>query len=291
MRKLPEFPPPHAPLEAIDLPWTRSARVQLYLKREDLSHPFIAGNKWRKLKYHLHSAAELNCDSIITFGGAYSNHLLATAAAGAKHGFKTLGMVRGEVVENQVLRFAKLFGMQLRFLSRELYRDKEALYHSLQKEFPDAYLIPEGGSGPEGERGVAELVQELPMEVNHVICSVGTGSTMRGLLKGREDFQRNFSVQGIVVLKGAEEMQSQFTEFSSESYSLHHEFHFGGYAKTTPELWEFIGSFAASTGILLDQVYEGKMLFGLKSMVEAGRFEAGETIVALHNGGLVGMLS
>lgn len=291
MRRFPEFETPFAPLEEVVLPWTQAAKVQLQVKREDLSHPFISGNKWRKLKYPMRKAWEQGKSHLITFGGAYSNHLLATAAAGAKYGFRTTGMVRGDEVHNTILHWCNLFGMELKFISRSAYQDKQTLYASLENQNPEAMLIPEGGNSAEGITGVAELVNELPLTTDHLFTAVGTGATLQGLIEGRKHATHHYHLHGIWVLKGMSALDSSFAAGAEIPATLHHEYHFGGYAKTTPALWEFIQSFASQTGILLDQVYESKMMYAVKSLVESGAFPAGSSLVAIHNGGLAGLVS
>ena len=175
---------PYAPLEELNFPLFKEFGLQVFIKREDLSHPFISGNKWRKLKYHLQDASKTKRKVLATFGGAWSNHLLATAAAGARFGFQTHGIVRGEEVSNPSLALCKIFGMNLHFVSRTDYREKEWLVEKLFGEQPDVYTIPEGGSGLLGEQGVAEIMEELQAPVQHIFTSVGTGATMRALLKG-----------------------------------------------------------------------------------------------------------
>ncbi|MDZ4669178.1 MAG: pyridoxal-phosphate dependent enzyme [bacterium] len=283
---------PYAPIEEIHQPQFQQKKVKLFLKREDLSHPYISGNKWRKLKYHLLAAKAQNKEILVTFGGAYSNHLLATAAAGAKYGFKTHGFVRGHEVSNPVLHLCKLFGMQLQFVSRENYRQKESLFSNYFGLNQSAVNIPEGGAGPLGEQGVAEIFEEKQMKENfeHIFCSVGTGGTLRGLIKGLHANHIEAHLHGVVVLKGAEEMDQEFLDLSSNNYTLHHRFHVGGYAKTNEVLLAYIQNFASTTGVLLDQVYEGKMMLGIQTLVAENYFKPGSKILALHNGGLVGLL-
>lgn len=278
---------PYSPIEEIKLDLLSKANLRLFIKREDLSHPFISGNKWRKLKYHLIDAAEKQKSEIVSFGGAYSNHVLATAAAGAKYGFRTKAFIRGEEVANPILNLAKMFGMQLIFVSREQYKNKDVWGPA--NLLPHQYLIAEGGAGPLGEQGVEELVEKW--EYDHIFCSVGTGSTFKGLVQGMMQQQNHGIVNGIVVLKGAEAMSHEFKCLPPHRYKLHFNYHEGGYAKTNPELLEFIRWFASQTGILLDQVYEAKMIKALINLIDKGYYKEGQKILALHNGGLSGLLS
>lgn len=283
---------PYAPIEEVKLPLFEEKQLQVFIKREDLSHPYISGNKWRKLKYHLLHAEALHKNTLVTFGGAYSNHLLATAAAGAKYKFKTFGFVRGEQVSNTVLQLCSIFGMQLQFVSRENYRNKEELFKHYFGLNQEAIFIPEGGAGKLGEQGVAEMLEEDCFAQNKftdICCSVGTGSTLRGLLQGLANTANPAKAHGFVVLKGAENMLQEFAEFSAESFHLHHRFHGGGYAKSDANLIAFIKQFAGSTGILLDQVYEGKMMLGLQTLAQENYFAPNSKILVLHNGGVIGL--
>lgn len=278
---------PFAPLEKITLPEWEPFKVQVELKREDLSHPFISGNKWRKLKYPLMQAAANSKTRLLTFGGAWSNHILATAAAGAKYGFKTRGIIRGERVQNPVLKLAGLFGMELHFVDRQSYKQKENLY--LQFMDSDTFLIPEGGDCLEGEKGAGEILDQIP-DTYEVCCSIGTGTTFSGLLKAANQNNRNIHLHGFAVLKGADYLTPKFEECNYPNFSFHTDSHFGGYAKTSSELIGFIKLFASNTGILVDQVYEGKMLLRLHQLIISGYFKPETKLVVLHNGGLSGLL-
>jgi 1-aminocyclopropane-1-carboxylate deaminase len=182
--------------------------------------------------------------------------------------------------------------MQLQFVSREKYRNKEELFQHNFGLNQEALFIPEGGAGILGEQGVTEMLGEdvfLQNSFSDIVCSVGTGSTLRGLIQGSQDNSYPAKAHGIVVLKGAEEMQKDFEEFPSNTYQLHHRFHGGGYAKCDAELITFIQTFAAKTGILLDQVYEAKMMRGIFTLIEENYFKEGSKILALHNGGIIGL--
>lgn len=284
---------PYAPLQLLSLPETKQAGVELWLKREDLSHPFISGNKWRKLKYHLLNARQKQKNILVTFGGAYSNHLLATACAAASYGFKAVGFVRGDEVTNHLLQLCKLFGMTLYFVNRTDYANNKEGYVQMQlkHQLNDLYVIQEGGSGTLGEIGVAELVNELDANTNVVCCAIGTGSTFAGLLKGVHSNKLPFQLHGIPVLKGlTNQLHQQFQSYQTP-YVLHDQYHFGGYAKTNAILHEFVARMASETGVLFDYVYEAKMMFGLLDLIQQGYFKQGTRIVALHNGGTLGIIS
>jgi 1-aminocyclopropane-1-carboxylate deaminase len=280
---------PYSPIELISFKAWEQAGIEVYFKREDLSHPFISGNKWRKLHYHLLTAASSNASTLVTFGGAYSNHLLATAAAGAKYGFKTLGIVRGEPVKNMVLGLCKHFGMQLLFIDRARYKDHFAFEQSNPIE--NAYWIPEGGGGHLGEMGIGELLTEIDPKYTHLCCSVGTGASFSGLLRKAAESNSSIQLEGFAVIKGGEYLSEDFQKQNYQHYTYYTHSHGGGYAKTSPELIAFIEKFSRETGILCDQVYEGKMLYYLNEMIVNGVHAKGSKIVILHNGGLSGMLS
>ena len=289
MKKEISYPDPYAPIERVNFPNWNEAGLEVYFKREDLSHPFISGNKWRKLKYHLFHALEKNQSNILTFGGAYSNHILATAAAGAKFGFKTTGIIRGEEVSNPVLNLAKLFGMKMEFISRENYRDKENLYS--EDDYPETCIIPEGGAGELGEKGAGEVLNDIDDSFDYILCSVGTGSTFSGLLKQATKHNKKVQLQGFAIIKNGAYLNETFEKCAYQNYQYITDSHGGGYAKTSKELLDFIQHFSSQTGILCDQVYEAKMVFHFNQMVTEGTYPKGSKIVLLHNGGLSGMLS
>ncbi len=280
---------PYAPIEPIVYKEWEQAGISVFFKREDLAHPFISGNKWRKLHYHLTTAATNNARVLVTFGGAYSNHLLATAAAGAKYGFETIGIVRGEAVKNPVLGMCNHFGMQLLFIDRTAYNDHGA--YKEKNPVDDAYWIPEGGGGALGEKGMGELLEEVPVDFTHLCCSIGTGSSFSGLLYKAAESNLTIQLEGFAVIKGGEYLANGFQELNYKHYTYHTHSHGGGYAKTSPELLAFIEKFSRATGILCDQVYEGKMLYYLDEMIVNGYYAKGSKILVLHNGGLTGMLS
>lgn len=253
-------------------------------------HPFISGNKWRKLKYILANAESLNKKHLVTFGGAFSNHLLATACAAAKFGFKTTGVVRGEEVQNDILMLCQLFGMKLLFTDRLSYRDKPSLYTTHFHDDPDAIFIDEGGAGELGVMGCAELVHELPENYDHIFCAAGTGTTAAGIIRSIDGQTAASSVHVIPVLKGGSFIGTEIKKYTQNSFQLHTDYHCGGYAKTSPELLSFIQNFCRSTGILIEPVYTGKMFFALYDMIQKDKFTAGSKILTIHTGGLTGIL-
>jgi 1-aminocyclopropane-1-carboxylate deaminase len=288
-----EIANPFSPIETLNIDAAKNAGVEILLKREDLSHPFISGNKWRKLKYYLIDARLQQKSILATFGGAYSNHLLATACAGAKYGFKSIGFVRGNKVSNHMLQLCKLFGMDLYFVSYADYAKhkleiaKKQLLHVLN----EVYFINEGGSGLLGEKGVSEIIDEVKNKTDVLFCAIGTGSTFAGLLHGVNKQKLNIQLHGILVLKGMEEsLEHRFKSYGL-NYTLHNQYNFGGYAKVNPVLKTFVQEMAANTGVLFDYVYEAKMMYGLIDLIKQGCFKQGTRIMALHNGGTLSMLS
>ncbi len=266
--------------------------VRVFVKRDDMIHPFISGNKWRKLKYIIDKADKEGKKHLVTFGGVWSNHLLATACACAQAGFKATGIVRGEDINTDTLLLCRLFGMKLIFTDRTSYRDKQELFKTICSDDPYAMFVDEGGNSPEAAKGCAELINELNIHYNHLVCAAGTGATASGLLKGIVDNGLTTCLHVIPVLKGADFISHTIKGYvpCTDNLYLHKDYHFGGYAKTETVLLSFIASFAAQTGILLDPVYTGKMMYGLFDMIDTGVFKEGDSVLALHTGGLFGLL-
>jgi 1-aminocyclopropane-1-carboxylate deaminase len=271
------------------------AGVRVFLKRDDLIHPRLPGNKWRKLQHNLSAASDQGHDRLLTFGGAYSNHLRATAAAGAIFGFETVGVIRGEphVPLNPVLASAEADGMRLTYLDRTTYRSKrspEVLEH-LQREWGRFYLLPEGGSNALAARGCTEIASELAVQVPEaelVCCPVGTGGTVAGLAGGLGPGVRAL---GFAVLKGGgfliedvESLQREAFGAVTANWALELGFHFGGYARSDPGLERFAVDFEARHGLALDRIYVARMLFGVFAMIADGRIPAGSTVVAVITG-------
>lgn len=270
--------------------------VELWVKREDLLHPHISGNKWRKLKYNLQEAGQQGHHALLTFGGAYSNHIAATAAAGQEYGFKTIGIIRGEehLPLNPTLRFATSCGMQLHYISRDKYKLKAEpdFLEELQQQFGQVYLLPEGGTNLLAVKGCTEIVQDIPITYDYICSAMGTGGTLAGIVAGLAGEKQ---VLGFPALKGGEFLQQEVEElvraYSGHTYSnwqLITDYHFGGYAKVKPELLAFMEAFGQKHHIPLEPVYTGKMLYGLFDLIRKGFFARGSRIVAVHTGGLQG---
>jgi 1-aminocyclopropane-1-carboxylate deaminase len=266
--------------------------LKVFMKRDDLIHPIISGNKWRKLKYPLLQAQAENKKHLVTFGGAYSNHLLATAAAAARFGFRSTGFVRGEEVNNDTLFLCRLHGMNLFYTDRESYRDKPAIFLKHFADDGDACFIDEGGSSALGAKGCSELFGELTETYDHLFCACGTGTTAAGIINGLTQNHLSTQFHAVPVLKNGDFLRKEIDGFLTvpAEYRLHTDYHFGGYGKTTPELIEFIKYFVASTGILIEPVYTGKMLYALYDLAAKKHFAPGSKILAIHTGGIWGLL-
>ncbi|HEY0174888.1 MAG TPA: pyridoxal-phosphate dependent enzyme [Pedobacter sp.] len=264
----------------------------LWIKRDDLIDPYISGNKWRKLKYILQDAAAKGKDHLVTFGGAYSNHLVATAAAAARSGLKATAFVRGEEILNEMLVLCRLYGMELIFTDRETYKNKPACYQQHFGLHTNSYFIDEGGASPEAVKGCTELIAELPAGTDHIFCAAGTGTTAAGLLKGLQDAGLKTMLHVIPVLKGGDFIRDEIGRYviAGDQLVLHTDYHFGGYAKTQPALLHFMKQFITEHGILIDPVYTAKMCYALYDLANKGHFSEHEKIVALHTGGLLGIM-
>ncbi|MEH2419928.1 MAG: pyridoxal-phosphate dependent enzyme [Nostoc sp.] len=300
------FPPP---LQQINSEITRHAGVDLYVLRLDLMHPWVNGNKWFKLKYNLLEAKEKNFTTLLTFGGAYSNHIYATAAAGNLFGFRTIGVIRGEqrLPLNPTLSFAVQQGMQLVYLNRQTYRQRNtaAVQEYLQQHFGEVFIIPEGGSNLNGVRGCTEIVGEaMPTAgyayaFDHICVACGTATTLAGIALSLHQKQRAIAFS---VLKNgaflAQEIESLLTNYlasglpapysSPASWELVCDYHFGGYGKVNDQLLLFSQQFREEYGIPLDYVYTAKMFYGVMDLLKQGFFRRNDSLMLVHTGGLQG---
>ncbi len=270
-----------------------SFKIQLDIKREDLIHPEISGNKFRKLKYNLLEAKNSNHNSLLTFGGAYSNHIAATAAAGNNFGFKTIGIIRGEELAttkelNSTLTYAQSQGMQLHFISREAYNEKEthAFLEKLVNDFGDFYLLPEGGTNNLAVKGCEEILTSRDTNYEYICVSVGTGGTMAGIINASTENQK---IIGFSALKGDFLKEDVAQWVSKDNWQITDDYCFGGYAKVNAVLIDFINNFKKATSISLDPIYTGKMLYGITQMVKEGKIPKNSRILAIHTGGLQGI--
>jgi len=281
-----------SPLQLLEDDRLRDADVEVWLKRDDLIHPDVPGNKWRKLKYNLAEAANRNQRALLTFGGAYSNHIRATAAAGRYCGFSTVGVIRGEehLPLNPSLAYSVRQGMQLRYLSREADRHKTDVdvIGNLRREFGSFYLLPEGGSNELAARGCAELPAEIEIDFDVICCPCGTGATLAGIATGLKARQQAI---GVSALKGARfltrevaDLQQRTFGDSSGNWRVDHGAHFGGFARRNAELDAFIADFRARHGLTIEWVYVAKMLYGVYSLAKERAFEPGSRVIAVITG-------
>ncbi len=267
--------------------------ITLEIKREDLLHPFVSGNKFRKLKYNVLQAKAENQSVLLTFGGAFSNHIAAVAYAGKEQGFKTIGVIRGDelrdkISENPTLSFAQECGMRFEFVTREAYRHKTeiAFIEQLQVKFGSFYLVPEGGTNDLAVKGCEEILTELDADFDFVCSAVGTGGTISGLINSALPHQK---VLGFPALKG-DFLQDEIRNFvQNKNWELITDYHFGGYGKVTTEFIEWINWFYAQTGIPLDPIYTGKMVFGVMDLIQRNYFPPNSKILMIHTGGLQGI--
>lgn len=263
------------------------------MKREDLIHPFVSGNKFRKLKYNLLQANTENQSTLLTFGGAYSNHIAAVAYAGKENGFQTIGIIRGDeladkIASNPTLKFAQECGMQFEFVSREDYRLKTeaAFLEQLENKFGSFYLIPEGGTNALAIKGCEEILTQEDGIFDYVACAIGTGGTISGIINSALPHQK---ILGFPALKG-DFLQDEIRNFvQNDNWELILDYHFGGYGKVNTVLVDFINRFLEKTKIPLDPVYTGKMVFGIVDLIEKNYFPENATILLIHTGGLQGI--
>ncbi len=273
-------------IEIFDPLWNQK-NIQLYIKCDYLNHAAISGNKFWKLKHNLLLAKEKGFTKIITFGGAYSNHIYATAAAGLTFGFETIGIIRGNELNpnsNRTLTYAHNAGMKLIFVDRIAYTNKEKL---ALKFGQNCYIIPEGGTNTLAIGGVEELKNEIIKEINpdYIVTAIGTGGTFLGLKPKQKETHQTI---GIPVLKGFCKIEIDNQVLTLKENEFWPEFHFGGYGKTTPELLNFITNFEQKHQIPLEQVYTAKALWGLFQKIKQNYFEPNTKIVFVHTGGLQG---
>lgn len=267
--------------------------ITVAIRREDLIHPFVSGNKFRKLKYNLLQAKEENQTTLLTFGGAFSNHIAAVAFAGKEQNFKTIGIIRGDelqdkIQENPTLKFAQENGMQFEFVSRSDYSDKENpdFIKQLREKFGSFYLVPEGGTNDLAVKGCGEILAKEDSQFDYICCAVGTGGTISGLINSGLPHQK---VLGFPALKG-DFLREEICKFAkNHNWQLITDYHFGGYGKVNLELINFINNFSESNKIPLDPVYTSKMVFGVLDLIAKDYFPPNSKILLIHTGGLQGI--
>ncbi|MEN9910428.1 MAG: hypothetical protein RLZZ540_3587 [Bacteroidota bacterium] len=267
--------------------------ISLTIKREDLIHPVVSGNKFRKLKYNLLQAKAENKKTLLTFGGAFSNHIAAVAFAAKENGFQSIGIIRGDelkdkIAANPTLQFAQECGMQFEFVSREAYRSKSepSFLEELKLKFGDFFLIPEGGTNALAIKGCEEILTEEDREFDYICCAVGTGGTISGIINSALPHQK---VLGFPALKG-DFLQDEIRIFvQNDNWELITDYHFGGYGKVNEDLIDFINTFYSDNQIPLDPIYTGKMVFGVIDLIQKNYFPAHSNILLIHTGGLQGI--
>lgn len=275
------------------MPLLREKGVTLHIKREDTIHPLISGNKYRKLKYNLLEALKLGQDTLLTFGGAFSNHVAAVACVGHEQGFSTIGVIRGDELantwqNNPTLKLAHEQGMQFHFVSRSDYRlkNESEFLQNLKDQFGEFYLVPEGGTNALAVKGCEEIVTEADTHFDIICCAVGTGGTVAGLINAAKPHQQ---VWGFPALKG-DFLREEVGKWTiQENWRLVTDYHFGGYAKVDQKLVDFINDFKRQTKIPLDPIYTGKLIFGIFDLVNQDVFPQNTKILAIHTGGLQGI--
>ena len=271
--------------------------IKIFLKRDDKIHGLVSGNKFRKLKYNIIQAKHQHKSILLTFGGAFSNHIHAVAAAGKISNFKTIGLIRGEkkVSYNKTLSFAEEQGMQLEFINRTDYRNKmnPTFLKEIEEKYNYPYIIPEGGTNSLAIKGCSEIIDEIDIPFDYICTAVGTGGTVSGLIAGCDN---KHQVLGFSALKGGDFLNKDINELllayngqSYDNWNIQTDYHFGGYAKIKPELIKFINDFKKEHDIQLEPIYTGKMMYGIYDLIQKGFFKPGSTIIALHTGGLQGI--
>ena len=287
----------NTPLEKVNDPLLSERKISLFIKREDLNHPHMSGNKWHKLKYNLQNAINEGKGTLLTFGGAYSNHIYAVAAAGKIFNFRTIGIIRGEehLPLNPTLSFAVENGMKIYYLDRKSYRKKESseIIKQLQEKFGDFYLLPEGGTNELAVRGCSEIINQIEIKFDYICCPCGTGGTLAGLISG---LNGNKIALGFAVLKGASFLKENVRSLLQNSnlspvqnWDINLDYHLGGYARVNSVLMGFVNQFTSLTNIPIEPIYTGKMLYGIYDLVSKGYFKEGSCIIAIHTGGLQGL--
>lgn len=276
-------------IDKIEDPDIKQSGVELYVKRDDLIHPYVSGNKLYKLIYNVEEARRRGHDTILTFGGAWSNHLVATAAYCNQNGLRCIGIVRGDELGantlNPSLQFCADQGMQLHFVTREEYRNKTNpnFISRLNDLFGAFFLVPEGGANALGVKGAAEILNGIS-GYNIIACACGTGTTLAGLITSALP---NKTYMGFSVLKGEDTLSAEVEKYvgHTEGWGITGDYHFGGYAKTTPELLAFKELFEKTNQIPLDKVYTAKLFYGLYQLINKGYFAVNKKILAIHTGG------
>lgn len=271
----------------------QNKKIEVWMKREDLIHPFISGNKYRKLKYNLEDAQNRSFKRLLTFGGAYSNHIAAVAYAGKLYNFETIGIIRGEELEREIdnnptLNFARENGMKFKFISRSDYQNKENqnFIDELFIEYENPYIIPEGGTNNLAIKGCEEILDNEDDQFNYIACAVGTGGTISGIINSSKVHQK---ILGFPALKG-DFLKDAIRIFAqNNNWELITDYHFGGYGKVSEELIIFMNNISKQNHFLLDPVYTAKLTFGVMDLLNKNYFPEGSKILLVHTGGIQGI--
>jgi 1-aminocyclopropane-1-carboxylate deaminase/D-cysteine desulfhydrase-like pyridoxal-dependent ACC family enzyme len=277
--------------QPIGLPLLADKGISADILRIDRIHPVVSGNKWFKLKHYLQQAIVNHQHSLLSFGGAYSNHIVATAFAAREFGLKSIGIIRGEKPSrlSHTLQNASQYGMQLEFVSRAEYQHKTDAdwLKGLSDKYPGAYMVPEGGAGEAGVKGAAEILALSDSTVyTHFLCAMGTGTVLKGLAQSAANSQQ---IIGIPVLKGFEHwLQDQDGLKGKPNVQVFTSYHFGGYAKNNKDLFAFMNQLYRQTGIPTDFVYTAKLLFATVDLIQKDYFPANSRLLLIHGGGLQG---
>ena len=293
-----------SPLQKINWPLAQQKGVEVWLKRDDQIHPVISGNKWRKLLYNFKYVQENNLKGVVTFGGAFSNHIAATAYAGDYFNVSTVGIIRGQEANfnNPTLQQAQQNGMQLLAISRDKYATKNSaeFLNELQNKYPNYLIVPEGGANIMGVWGCMEILQETPKDFDLIAVALGSATTFSGIVASAKAKK----VLGFPALKGGDYLRETVSNFlkdlekhphpkttftATPNWDFNNSFHFGGFAKVKEDLVVFMNTFWEETGVALDPIYTGKMMFGVKEMLQTNQFKKGTKILAIHTGGLQGI--
>jgi len=275
--------------QEISLHILKEKDIHLFVKRLDKVHPFISGNKWFKLKYNLIEAKKLGYRTLLTFGGAYSNHIAATAFAAKEKNLKSIGLIRGEehFPLNSTLAFARKNGMELHYVSRSDYREKSTPHflEKLKVQFGDFYLLPEGGTNELAVKGASEILNETDTQ-DYICCAVGTGGTIAGIINATNSMQQ---VIGFPAIKGYDSLLEDVRCWTENNkFKFINSYSYSGYAKASKELVDFINQFNSLHNIPLDAIYTGKMMLGIMDLIKQDYFPKGSAILAIHSGGLQG---
>lgn len=278
--------------------WDNADNIQLWVKRDDLIHPIISGNKWRKLSHALQSAVNNQGQHIVSFGGGFSNHLHALGYCCQKLDIKLTAIVRGDYSSNPSPMLTDLLNWKtdIQYANRLTYQKRTDLEYlnSLQQNYPKALIIPEGGSQQQALVGMADVIAELTQDYDYIVAPVASGGTLAGLINATTNSDIRSQVLGIAVLKGQDYLETLVSELlpeyieNSTRMQIKHDYHFGGYAKSSLELKQFCADFFKQTNIPIEPVYSGKLFFALREMIVQGYFPEGSRILALHTGGLQG---